>query len=197
MTTIGASVIFAVDFHDVFMCKASEFPANLWYMRSEQESISCLVADSAIGILVIVAKSGIIHIVSLLDGRQLGQLDFAGQKIDTVLVTETWHLVVVACGLEVHVVTIRGKQLKSGVLFKKMTIATAFHVVNRSDFVAFVDTDNQLRVIEVWYPDKPQTLGRVRTPVVALEYLNDDQSILLIEYDGTLSKVTFPLVAPP
>jgi hypothetical protein len=69
ITTIGASVIFVVDFHDIFICKASEFPAHARYMRSERESICRVLADSAIGVLVIVAKPGIMRIVSLLDGR--------------------------------------------------------------------------------------------------------------------------------
>jgi hypothetical protein len=124
-------------------------------------------------------------------------LDLAGQEIDAVLVAEAWHLVVVVCGLEVQVATIRGKQLKSGVLFMRITIATTFRIVNGSDFVAFIDTENQLKVIDVWHPDKPQTLGRTRKRVVAIKYLRGDQLILLVEHDGKLSMVTLPLVAPP
>jgi hypothetical protein len=197
ITAVGSSVLFVVDFHDVFMCLASDFPTNARHITSEKEAIDRLVADATIGVLVIVSKSGILRSMSLLDGRPLGQLDFVGQDVVTVLITEVWHFLVVGCKLKLHIATIRGKIIKSSELFKPITIALAFRIINGNDCVALVDSDCVLRLFEVIYPEKLQSIAKVRSQIVALEYLREEQAIVVIERDGSFAKVAFPQFVGP
>jgi hypothetical protein len=134
--------------------------------------------------------------VSLVDRRPLGQLDFVGKDLGIVLVTETWHLLVIECCLRVYVATLYGKILKTGELFKPMSRAVTFRLMSGGDFVAFVDNENALKIFEVFYPEKWQLLSRIKNPVMGLDYLREPQLILVIERDGHLSKLRFPRSSP-
>jgi hypothetical protein len=194
LAAIGSSIVFVVDFHDIFICKASDFPLNSQHLLSEIEAIARLVCDETIGVLVIIAKSGLLKIVSLLDGTLRGTLDFVGMGLRTVLITETWHLIVIECELKIYIATIYGKVLKVSEIFKPIAKAVAFRILNGNDFVALFDCDGALRIFEVFYPEKMQLLTKIKNQVVALEYLRDHQAILVIEQDGRLSKLTFPQI---
>jgi hypothetical protein len=192
LATIGSSVVFVVDFHDVFICRANEFPSNARHLHGEVAPISRLVIDATLGVLVIITKSGLLKMVSLVDRRRLGQLDFVGKNLGVVLVTETWHLLVIECCLKVYVATLYGKILKTEELFKPMGLAVTFRLMSGGDFVAFVDNENALKIFEAFYPEKLQLLSRIKNPVIGLEYLREPQLILIIERDGHLSKLRFP-----
>jgi hypothetical protein len=173
LAAIGSSVIFMVDFHDLFISKAPDFPLNAQHLLSEIEGIARWVCDPTIGLLVILTKSGLLKTVSLLDGKLQGTLDFVGMGLRTVLMTEIWHLTVVECDLKISMATIYGKILKVSEIFKPIAWAVAFRIMNGNDFVAFVDCDTALRILEVFCPEKMQLLTNIKNQVVALECLRD------------------------
>jgi hypothetical protein len=194
VTTFRNSVIFVVDFHDVFICKACDFPANAHHFFGEIEPIARIVADSGVGILVVLLRSGKVKVMSLFDGRVFGEINFIGQTIKTILITEVWHLIVLEVGLDLHVATMHGKILKTVQLFKPIETAITFRILNGNDFVAFLDGDKKFQLFEVLYPEKLHVVGKTKADAVALEYLRAQQMILLIESNGVFSKVPFPII---
>jgi hypothetical protein len=112
--------------------------------------------------------------------------------LSTVLIPETWHLIVVECDLKICIATIYGKFVKASDIFKPIARRVTFRILTGNDFVAFVDCDTALRIFEVFYPEKMQLLTKIKTQVVALGHLRDHQAIPVIEQDGQVSKLTFP-----
>jgi hypothetical protein len=173
LAVIGSSVVFVVDFHDLFICKASDFPLNTQHLLSEIEAIARLVCDPTIGLLVRTTKSVLLKTVSLLDGKPQGTLDFVGMGLRTVLIAETWQLIVVECDLKIYITTIYGTILNVSEIFKPIARAVTFRILNGNNLVAFVDCDTALRIFEVFYPEKMQLLTKIKNQVVALEYLRN------------------------
>jgi hypothetical protein len=67
LAAIGSFVV--IDFHDLFICNAFGFPLNAQQLLSEIEAITRLVCDPTIGLLMIITKSRLLKIVSLLGGK--------------------------------------------------------------------------------------------------------------------------------
>jgi hypothetical protein len=63
LAAIGLSVVFVVDFQNLFIGKASDFSLNAQHLLGEIEAIAGLVCDPTIGLLVIVTKSGLFKTV--------------------------------------------------------------------------------------------------------------------------------------
>jgi hypothetical protein len=194
LAAIVSSIVFVVSFHDLFICKTSDFPLNARHLLSEIEGIAILVRDPTTGLLVITTKSGLLKTVPLLGGKLQGTLDFVRMGLRTVLITETWRLIVIECDLKIYRATIDGKILKVSEIFKPIARAVTFRILNGNDFVAFVDCDTVLRIVKISYPEKMQLLTAITNQVIALEYLRDHQAILVIEQDRQLSKLTFPKI---
>jgi hypothetical protein len=192
-TVFQDSVVFVVDFHDVFIGPAADFPDTARHFCGEIEPIARIVADACVGILVVQMRSGRLKIMSLIDASVFGEMGFDGQHIGTILITEVWHLIVLEVGLDLHIATIYGKVLKTVQLFKPIERAITFRICNGNDFVAFVDGDRKFQLFEVLHPEKLQIVGKTKADLVALEYLRAQQLILLIESNGMFSKVPFPV----
>jgi hypothetical protein len=188
------SVIYVVDYHEVFISRACDFPVNGHHFFGEIEPIDRIVADPGVGILVIVTRSARIKVLSLFDGRLFGELNFAGQSVRAILITEVWHLIVLEVGLDLHIATMHGKVLKTVQLFKPIEKAITFRIANGNDFVAFVDGDHKFQLFEVLYPEKIQVIGKARGDAVALAYLRGHQMIVLVEKNGLISRVPFPVL---
>jgi hypothetical protein len=190
--TFGLSVIFAVDWHDVFVCKASRFPANAWLLFSEQEGIDRLVADVTIGVLLILTKRGKLKVFSVLTKQLIGQLDFSGAPVGIVLVTETWHLILVECDQTWYLATIEGKVLKKSRSVRPIAAAVAFGAMSGGDFVTFIDRDGAVSVADVWAMDTGQTAVKIRAEIVAIDYIKSHHLVVVIDRGGCLTTFAFP-----
>jgi hypothetical protein len=189
MAAFGSSIIFVVDFHDIFIAPAATFPADRRLFLSHTEAITRIVIDSTIGVVIVVTQHGKLRILSLLDGSSLGELDFNGRPVETVLVTENWHFILVESELKLYISTLRGTICKTQELFKPMVKATVFRTRNGHDYCAYVDSVGVLNVFEALYPDNATEFARLSDDIVALQYLRDQSFLLAVRKNGRVTIV--------
>jgi hypothetical protein len=151
-----------------------------------------IVADTTIGILVCLTKSGIVKTVSLLTGDVLGQIDFHGDVVNTILITQSWHLVVIECDKTWHFATIRGDIVKRSPLYKQIATATTFRGPSGHDYVAFVDRERFLHVTDALHSGSLQTVGKIKGDGVAIDYIRTHQLVVAIDTAGVVTTFRFP-----
>jgi hypothetical protein len=157
----SGSVIFVIDRHDVFITRAGDFPGNARFLFSEVERIERVVVDPTIGIVAVLRFDGRVEMISAVDGALVGTLDFKGAEVRALVITETWHLVVVECNLKIVIASVTGVILKTREIYKRLMLAITFRIGNGNDFVAYLDGEKTLGLFEAFYPEKSNTIGRL------------------------------------
>jgi hypothetical protein len=122
----------------------------------------------------------------------MGEVDFGGEVVRTILITELWHLVIVECDMTWCIVTVHGVVVKRVQVFKQIAAAVTFRVPSGEDYVVFVDRERLLYFAEALHPESCQIIGKVTGEVVALEYIRERFLIVAVDRAGVLTLCTFP-----
>jgi hypothetical protein len=189
----GRTVIFVIDYSDVFIVRFSEFPNNGRFLFSEIEGIDRIVADRMTGNLIVLTKSGKIKVRSIITTEVFGEIDFKGETVKTILVTKSWHLIIIECDMTWYIATLRGKIIKEEQVFKQIAVAVTFPGLYGEDYVAFVDKEKILRIVNPLHLEDLQTLGKIKGEAVVIDYVQKYQLVVVIDNVGVLTTFRFPM----
>jgi hypothetical protein len=191
----GQAVLFVIDYSDVFIAHVSDFPDQAQRLFSELEGIDRIVTDTTIGNLIILTKSGTIKVRSLLTNEVLGEMDLRGKIVKTILVTKLWHLIIVECDQTWQIATMCGKVIQQTQIFKQIAVAVTFAGPREEDYVAFVDRERVLHIVEVFHPENLQALGKIKGDALAINYVRPHQLVTAIDSAGVVTAFRFPAPA--
>jgi hypothetical protein len=161
---------------------------NLLYCESE---ICCIAADSSFRLLAFGTVDNVIRIHDIDNGCLLGELN-CQCRISKVFITAGWGFVLAVASGKLLLFSVNGEFIKAHETKRVFVKMFPISLTSKFDFMAFIDSEGNVGVFEVFYPEREIIIAR-SPKIVGLGYVPRCGLFILISESGMIRFVSHRL----
>jgi hypothetical protein len=191
MRSLGNSIVFVIDSSIVAICRATLFPHRRRTIASETSRITLLQTSAAYSVVVYATEFAKVLILSGFDGVVLGKIEFSGEIVRNLLVTECWGFVLVNTNNAIYVLSLNGLLLARVEWAKVVVDWTSYQTAN-ADMVVVLDARMKLSMFEAFRPQKIEKLTKLSEAIVAMSADGVKGVLALLTAGGRLMLLPLP-----